>query len=73
MQNSKLDLTELTHLTDLFNLFNSGRHLNRSTDAALWNELEQQSEQYRLLFLNLGFELRIDGRGFAWFESPPIN
>lgn len=73
MRNSKLDLTELTHLTELFNLFNSGRHLNRSTDAALWYELEQQSEQYRHLFSNLGFELRIDGRGFAWFHDDEGN
>ncbi|MGR2996887.1 hypothetical protein ABMY12_17135 [Vibrio vulnificus] len=73
MQNSKLDLTELTYLTELFNLFNSGRHLNRSTDAALWYELEQQSEQYRHLFSNLGFELRIDGRGFAWFHDDEGN
>lgn len=69
MQNSKIDLNELAHLTELFNLFNSGRHLNRSTDAALWHELEQQAEQYQLLFSNLGFELRIDGRGFAWFHD----
>lgn len=73
MQKSKLNLTELTHLTELFNLFNSGRHLNRSTDIALWYELEQKSEQYRHLFSNLGFQLRIDGRGFAWFHDNEVN
>ena len=69
MQNSKIDLNELAHLTELFNLFNAGRHLNRSTDATLWHELEQQAEQYQHLFFNLGFDLRIDGRGFAWFHE----
>lgn len=77
MQISKIDLNELAHLTELFNLFNSGRHLNRSIDAALWHELEQQAEQYQHLFTSLGFDLRIDGRGFAWFHdddgNPNIN
>lgn len=69
MQTSKIDLNELIHLKELFNRFNSGRHLNRSMDAALWHELEQQAEQYQYLFAKLGFELRIDGRGFAWFHD----
>ncbi|PML98761.1 condensin complex protein MksE [Vibrio breoganii] len=77
MQTRQVDLNELVHLTDLFNLFNSGRHLNRSTDAAYWHELEQQAEQYQRLFASLGFDLRIDGRGFAWFHdedgNPNIN
>ncbi|ASI96787.1 TPA: hypothetical protein NJ528_003367 [Vibrio parahaemolyticus] len=73
MQTSKIDLNELAHLTELFNLFNSGRHLNRSVDAALWHELEQQAEQYQQLFANLGFDLRIDGRGFAWFYDEDGN
>ncbi|PMJ90969.1 hypothetical protein [Vibrio sp. 10N.261.55.A7] len=77
MQNSKIDLNELAHLTELFNLFDSGRHLNRSMDAALWHELEQHAEQYQHLFASLGFDLRIDVRGFAWFHdedgNPNIN
>ncbi|WP_318483241.1 condensin complex protein MksE [Photobacterium leiognathi] len=73
MQTRKIDLNELAHLTELFNLFNSGRHLNRSTDAALWHELEQQAEQYQRLFTSLGFDLRIDGRGFAWFYDEDSN
>ncbi|WP_217534718.1 condensin complex protein MksE [Vibrio metschnikovii] len=73
MQTRKLDLTELIHVTELFNLFNSGRHLNRSTDATLWHELELQAEQYRYLFSHLGFELRIDPRGFAWFHDEEGN
>jgi hypothetical protein len=73
MQNSKIDLNELAHLTELFHLFSSGRHLNRSADAALWHELELQAEQYQYLFANLGFDLRIDGRGFAWFHDEEGN
>lgn len=73
MQTSKIDLNELAQLNELFNLFISGRHLNRSTDAALWHELEQQAEQYQHLFSNLGFDLRIDGRGFAWFHDEDGN
>lgn len=73
MQTSKIDLNKLAHLTDLFNLFNSGRHLNRSTDASMWHELEQQLDQYQHLFASLGFELRIDGRGFAWFHDDETN
>ncbi|ABV86591.1 condensin complex protein MksE [Shewanella pealeana] len=69
MQDSKIDLSELAYLTELFDLFNSGRHLNRSSDATLWHELEQNSAQYQCLFSNLGFELCIDGRGFAWFHD----
>lgn len=69
MQTSRIDLNELAHLTELFNLFNSGQHLNRAMDAALWHELEQQAEQYQHLFSSLGFELRIDARGFAWFHD----
>ncbi|MGR5150925.1 condensin complex protein MksE [Photobacterium swingsii] len=73
MQTSKIYLNELAHLTELFNFFSSGRHLNRSADAVLWHELEQQAEQYQHLFAKLGFELRIDGRGFAWFHDDDAN
>ena len=31
-----IDLTRLPHLAELFKLFNSGKHLNRLSDAALW-------------------------------------
>ncbi|MGO1246094.1 MAG: condensin complex protein MksE [Oceanisphaera sp.] len=73
MQTSKINLNELAHLKELFNLFISGRHLNRSADAALWHELEQQAQQYQHLFASLGFDLRMDGRGFAWFHEDDSN
>lgn len=64
-----IDLARLPHLAELFKLFNSGKHLNRLSDAALWAALEQESEAYIALFQALGYELRIDGRGFAWFYT----
>lgn len=64
-----IDLARLPNVAELFKLFNSGKHLNRLSDAALWADLEQQSDAYSALFQALGYELRIDGRGFAWFHT----
>lgn len=64
-----LYLHKLPHLAELFSHFNAGRHLNRFSDAALWVELEQEREAYIRLFAALGYELRIDERGFAWFHT----
>ncbi len=56
-------------LAALFRLFLSGKHLNRVVEPALWAELEQQEAAYLALFTALGYELRIDARGFAWFHN----
>jgi hypothetical protein len=56
-------------LTHFFRLFNSGKHLNRVADPALWAELEREQEAYTTLFNSLGFELAFDTRGFAWFHT----
>jgi hypothetical protein len=56
-------------LAELFRLFLSGKHLNRMAEPALWAELEQHEASYVGLFAALGFELRLDARGFAWFHS----
>lgn len=64
-----IDLAKLPRLKELFALFNSGRHLNRLAEPALWAELERETAQYELLFATLGYELRIDGRGYAWFQT----
>jgi len=69
MNDTQLDLGQLTRLTELFRLFNNGKHLNRVADPALWAELEREQDAYRSLFAALGYELRIDGRGFAWFHT----
>lgn len=62
-------LAQMPALAELFRLFLSGRHLNRVADPALWAELEKQEAGYTGLFAALGFELRMDARGFAWFHS----
>jgi hypothetical protein len=62
-------LAQMPALAELFRLFLSGKHLNRTAEPALWAELEQQEESYAGLFAALGFELRVDARGFAWFYS----
>lgn len=64
-----IDLNKMPRLKELFSLLNSGRHLNRRADPALWAELERATLQYETLFAALGYELRIDGRGYAWFQT----
>ena len=70
-------LGPLASLDALFRLFLAGRHLNRVADPALWAELERHEANYTLLFSSLGYTLRVDHRGFAWFHTPsasaPIN
>lgn len=62
-------LAQMPALAELFRLFLSGKHLNRVADPTLWAELEKQEASYVGLFTALGFELRLDARGFAWFHS----
>lgn len=64
-----VDLNKLPQLRELFNVFNSGRHLNRAAEPALWAALEREAAQYEALFGALGYDLRIDGRGYAWFHT----
>ena len=66
---STFNLEQMPALAELFRLFLSGKHLNRMADPALWAELEQQESAYTALFFALGYELRLDGRGFAWFHT----
>lgn len=66
-------LESMPSLAELFRLFLSGKHLNRISEPALWAELEKQEEVYRSLFAALGYELRIDARGFAWFHALQAN
>ena len=68
-EKNPVDLDKLSKLAELFKLFNSGRHLNRVAEPVLWTEMEQELEAYQSLFQNLGYELRLDRRGFAWFHS----
>jgi hypothetical protein len=62
-------LAQMPELANIFQWFLSGKHLNRIAHPALWAELEKQEAGYTNLFAALGFELRVDARGFAWFHS----
>ncbi len=63
-----IDLKRLPSLAELFAHLNAGRHLNRLAHHRLWAELEREQAQYTALFAALGYALRVDGRGFAWFH-----
>lgn len=63
-----LYLHKLPLLGELFGFLNSGKHLNRMADLRLWAELERERDAYERLFESLGYALRIDDRGFAWFQ-----
>lgn len=66
-------LSQMPALAELFRFFLSGKHLNRMAEPTLWAELERQEAGYAELFAALGFELRVDVRGFAWFHSSDAN
>lgn len=63
-----LYLHKLPLLGELFAFLNSGKHLNRMAEPQLWAELERERAAYEQLFTGLGYALRIDARGFAWFQ-----
>lgn len=66
--NAPLYLHKLPLLSELFAFLNSGKHLNRMAEPQLWAELEREQDAYQQLFASLGYALRIDARGFAWFQ-----
>ncbi len=66
---TQLNLADLPDLGELFRLFLAGKHLNRQAEPAKWLALEQHADTYTALFAALGFDLRIDVRGFAWFHT----
>jgi hypothetical protein len=63
-----LYLHKLPLLSEIFGFLNSGKHLNRLADHRLWAELERERDAYEMLFGALGYVLRVDDRGFAWFQ-----
>jgi hypothetical protein len=63
-----LSLLRLPQLKEVFGFLNSGKHLNRLADHRLWAELERERDDYEMLFGALGYTLRVDDRGFAWFH-----
>ncbi|TDT44551.1 hypothetical protein DES49_0662 [Halospina denitrificans] len=64
-----IDLEQLPRLDEMWRFFSAGKHLNRVADPGLWAELEEQQAAYQSLFQSLGYDLRIDARGFAWFHT----
>lgn len=68
-----VSLANMPSLAELFRLFLSGKHLNRLAEPTLWAELEKQEADYSALFAALGYELRIDARGYAWFHTTEAN
>lgn len=65
-----INLDKLTCLQEILTrLSKNGEHINRAVDALLWANLEQEQSSYEVLFSALGFDLRIDPRGFAWFNT----
>ena len=65
-----INLDKLTCLENLFSrLSKNGEHINRTSDALLWANLEKELPSYEALFSALGYDLRVDSRGFAWFHT----
>ncbi len=69
MNTTTLNIGKLSHVAELFRWFNNGKHLNRIAEPVLWAELESEIHTYRELFNSLGYELKFDERGFAWFHT----
>lgn len=66
--NSSINLHKLPLLKEMFAFLHGGKHINRFTDHQLWAELERERDSYEALFKALGSNLKIDDRGFAWFQ-----
>ena len=67
---TSINLDKLIYLREILTrLSKNGEHINRAADAALWANLEQEQTAYEDLFRSLGFDLRIDPRGFTWFNT----
>ena len=60
------DLSAMTQLAPIFRELFKGYHLSRH-DAALYAQLTQLQDEYRVLFKALGFTLVCDPRGFFYF------
>ena len=66
--NSPINLQKLPLLKDIFAFLNGGKNINRFTDHQLWAELERERDAYESIFRALGSNLKVDDRGFAWFQ-----
>lgn len=61
-----IDLKEMTQLAPIFRELFKGYHLSRS-EPECYAQLSNMQDQYRALFMALGFELVCDPRGFYYF------
>ena len=73
MTDRPLALNKMSGLAELFRALNNGKHINRVSEPVLWVELEREQDAYQALFSALGYELRVDGRGFAWIHTDEAN
>ena len=65
-----VNVEKLSCLAEIFTrLSKNGEHINRASDPLLWANLEQERDAYETLFSSLGYDLRVDSRGFAWFHN----
>tara|TARA_B100000029_G_scaffold516810_1_gene634781 strand:+ start:8553 stop:9146 length:594 start_codon:yes stop_codon:yes gene_type:complete len=65
-----VNLDKLSCLAEIFTrLSKNGEHINRASKPLLWANLEQERDAYETLFSSLGYDLRVDSRGFAWFHN----
>ena len=66
--NAPINLQKLPTLKEMFAFLHGGKHINRLTDHQLWTALEKERDAYGALFKALGSNLKVDERGFAWFQ-----
>ncbi len=63
-----IDLSQLSLLKAINKKLVSGYHISEQ-DRELWQQLDQQIEQYAALFAALGYELVQDARGFVYLYA----
>jgi len=63
-----INLNELNHLQVINKKLVAGYHICEQ-DTVMWQELDQNIDDYTALFLALGHELKHDSRGFYYFTS----
>lgn len=69
MKTNIINLDELSEIGAIFKALSNGRHICRTSEPAIWYQLEQHGEKYTAVYESIGYELVIDRREFAWFMS----
>ena len=69
MSEGIINLAKLKQLEAIFKDMTAGKHINRLNAPGVWAELEREHESYMALFTALGYDYRVDARGFAWLDS----